>query len=146
MSDLRRRIFGVGDTPDSTPSISREASPAPGTEDGGHAGEYKVVPKEAVEKLKKEVKSVRRSGKKRRNAWMFALGGLFGVILAGFFASSNGGLDGLIEMAGISDMNLDSVLDVLPAGLIKDVQDLQVRLLLRKILLHSSADVDQRCL
>lgn len=127
MSDLRRRIFGVGDTPDSTPSISRESSPAPAAQDGKD-GEYKVVPKETVEKLKQEVKSVRRSGKKRRNAWMFALGGLFGVILAGFFATSNGGLDNLIEMAGIKDMNLDSLLDVLPAGVIKDVQELQVRL------------------
>lgn len=86
-----------------------------------------MVPKETVERLKKEVKSVRRSGRKRRNAWMFALGGLFGVILAGFFATNSGGLDSLVEMAGMKDMNLDSILDVLPAGLIKDVQDLQVR-------------------
>lgn len=126
MSDLRRRIFGVGDTPDSTPSISREASPAPGR-DGRDGAEYKVVPNDTVEKLKKEVKSVRRSGKKRRNAWMFALGGLFGVMLAGFFAANTGGLDSLVEMAGIKDMNLDSILDVLPAGIVKDVQDLQVR-------------------
>jgi hypothetical protein len=29
-------------------------------------------------------------------------------------------------MAGWNDLNLDSILDVLPAGLIKDVQQLQV--------------------
>lgn len=145
MSDLRRRIFGVGDTPDSTPSISRDSSPAPGAPDGQDAGEYKVVPKDTVEKLKKEVKSVRRSGRKRRNAWMFALGGLFGVILAGFFATSNGGLDSLIDMAGMKDMNLDSILDVLPAGLIRDVQDLQVG---TRPALPSNpcADVDERYL
>lgn len=145
MSSLRRRIFGVGDTPDSTPSISREASPAPPREGVHDAGEYRLVPREGMEKLKKEIKSARRSGKKRRNAWMFALGGLFGVILAGFFASSNGSLDGLVEMAGMQDMNLDSLLDVLPAGLIRDVQDLQVRLQ-TQLLLNPQADVDQRCL
>ena len=123
MSELRRRIFGVGDTPDSTPSISRENSPAPDKKDGEA---YKVVPSETVEKLREEVKSVRKSGKKRRNVWMFALGGLFGLIMAGAFASSNGGLDSLIDMAGMKDMSLDSILDVLPAGLIKDVQELQV--------------------
>lgn len=128
MSSLRRRIFGVGDdTPDSTPSISREASPAPGKPDGQDAGEYKVVPKDRVDQLKKEIKGMRKSGKKRRNAWMFALGGLFGVILAGFFATNSGGLDGLIDMAGMKDMSLDSIMDILPAGLIKDVEALQVR-------------------
>lgn len=145
MSDLRRRIFGVGETPDSTPSISRESSPAPGAQDGKD-GEYKVVPKETVDKLKQEVRSVRRSGKKRRNAWMFALGGLFGVILAGFFATSNGGLDNLIEMAGMKDMNLDSILDVLPAGFIKDVQELQVRIPGLQSHFISRADVDPRFL
>lgn len=123
MSDLRRRIFGVG-TPDSTPSSSRDASPAPAQRDDG---EYKVIPKPALDKLRKEVKGVRRKGSKRRNVWIFALGGLFGIFAAGFFASNNGSLDKLVELAGIRDMNLDSVLDVLPAGLIKDVQDLQVR-------------------
>lgn len=124
MSELRRRIFGVGASPDSTPTSSRDASPAPVQHEDG---EYKIIPKPQLEKLKKEVKQVKRKGTKRRNAWIFALGGLFGIFIAGFFASNNGSLDKLVEMAGIGDMNLDSLLDVLPAGLIRDVQDLQVR-------------------
>jgi phospholipid:diacylglycerol acyltransferase len=136
MSDLRRRIFGAG-TPDSTPSSSRDPSPAPIR---GDDGEYKIVPKPKLDKLRKEVKEVRRKGTKRRNVWIFALGGLFGIFLAGFFASNNGSLDRLVELAGVRDMNLDTLLDVLPAGLIRDVQNLQVRkstvaLLLRRLML-----------
>ena len=125
MSDLRRRIFGAG-TPDSSPSSSRDASPGPSPlqhEDG----EYKVIPKPTLDKLREEVKQVKRKGTKRRNFWIFVLGGLSGIFVAGFFASSDGSLDKLVELAGIRDMNLDSILDVLPAGLIKDVQNLQVR-------------------
>ena len=137
MSDLRRRIFGAGGTPDSTPSSSRDASPAPAQ---GDDGEYKIVPKPQLDKLRKQVEEVRKKGTKRRNVWIFALGGLFGIFLAGFFASNNGSFDKLVEMAGINDMNLDTLLDVLPSGLIRDVQDLQVRnstaaLLLRRLML-----------
>ena len=123
MSDLRRRIFGAG-TPDSTPSSSRDASPASIRREDG---DYHIIPKPQLEKLKKEVKEVRRKGTKRRNVWIFALGGLFGIFVAGFFASTNGSLDKLVELAGVKDMNLDTLLDVLPAGLIRDVQNLQVR-------------------
>ena len=137
MSDLRRRIFGVG-TPDSTPSSSRDASPAPPMR--GDDGEYKVVPKPVLDKLRKDVKQVRRKGTRRRTVWIFVLGGIFGIFVAGFFASNNGSLDRLVQMAGIGDMNLENLLDVLPAGLIKDVQDLQVcsnisAILLRKLML-----------
>jgi len=126
MSDLRRRIFGVG-TPESTPDSSRDVSPAPGLrKDGEKQGEdYTIIPARKLEKLKKHVH--KSGGRKRRNFWMFGLGGLFGVLVAGFFASSNGGLDRLAEVTGLQDLNLDSLFDVLPAGLIKDVQDLQVR-------------------
>ena len=121
MSDLRRRVFaGLGhDSPDSSPATSRDASPMPAARD---PAEYKVVPKKKLDKLK----DIRSKGTKRRNVWIFVFGGVFGIFLAGFFATNNGGLDGLVDMMGIQDMRLDSLLDVLPAGLIKDVKDLQV--------------------
>ena len=121
MSSLRRRVFGVG-TPDSTPSSSRDASPAPPAKDGATGESYKVVSAQQLDKLSKKG----RKGTKRRHAWIFALGGFFGIALAGFFASSNGNLDKLVDLAGLGDMNLDSLLDVLPAGLIREVRDLQV--------------------
>ncbi len=137
MSDLRRRIFGAG-TPDSTPASSRDASPAPPLR--GEDGEYKIVPKPQLDKLRQQVKDVKRKGTKRCNVWIFALGGLFGIFLAGFFASNNGSFDKLVELAGVREMNLDSIFDVLPAGLIRDVQNLQVRnttfaVLLRRLML-----------
>ena len=120
MSDLRRRIFGVG-TPDSTPSSSRDNSPAP-ARPGDKTTDYKIVPSDQAEKISKQ----KQRGRKRRNAWVFGLGGLVGVLAAGIFASPTGSLDRLVDMAGWNDMNFDSILDVLPAGLIKDVQQLQV--------------------
>jgi len=122
MSDLRRRIFGVG-TPDSTPSSSRDNSPAP-ARPGDKTTDYKIVPADQAAKISKQ----KHSGRKRRNAWIFGLGGLVGVLAAVVFASPSGSLDHLADMAGWNDMNFDSILDVLPAGLIKDVQQLQVRL------------------
>ncbi|KAL6852811.1 phospholipid:diacylglycerol acyltransferase [Amphichorda felina] len=57
---------------------------------------------------------------KRRNTFIFLLGGLCGIIGAGFFASSND----LIELPEFGDLSVDSLLDVVPAGLVKDVRDL----------------------
>jgi phospholipid:diacylglycerol acyltransferase len=119
MSTLRRRIFGGDD------SASRDVSPAPPApkEAGGDA--FRIVSNEKFDALKKSVKP--RSSKKR-NAWVFTLGGLFGLFVAGFFASRDGALDKLVSLAGLEDMNLDNLYDVLPAGLIRDVQNMQVRI------------------
>jgi phospholipid:diacylglycerol acyltransferase len=127
MSELRRRIFGsvgTADT-DSTPSSSRDVSPAPGHKEQ-NGEQYKVVPRRKLERMRSDVKEMRKKGTKRRAAWIFVLGGLFGIFVAGFFASNNGSLEKWVQFAGIKDMNLDSLLDVLPAGMIKDVHDLQV--------------------
>ncbi|ORY11790.1 Lecithin:cholesterol acyltransferase-domain-containing protein [Clohesyomyces aquaticus] len=58
---------------------------------------------------------------KRRNFWIFGLGGVFGLLLAGFFAGSND----MIDLSGFEGMNLESIFDVLPAGLVKDAQQMQ---------------------
>lgn len=118
MSELRRRVVGAltGDSPTSTPSTSRDASPAPGED-------YRVVPTKQLQKLTK------KKGSKRRNFWIFGLGGVFGILIAGFFASSNQ----MIDLAAFGDMNLDSMFDMLPAGLIKDAQDLQVSIRPRRL-------------
>lgn len=120
MSTLRRRIFGGdGDTPDD----SREPSPAPAPKEAG-GDAFKIISNEKLDALRKNVKP---KNSKRRNAWIFALGGLFGLVVAGFFASKDGGLDKLVELAGLEDMNLDNLYDVLPKGLVRDVQNMQVR-------------------
>lgn len=66
-----------------------------------------------------EVKVITKT-RKRRNTFIFLLGGLCGLIAAGFFATSNE----LIDFPGLADLSMDQLVDVLPAGLIKDVKDL----------------------
>lgn len=60
--------------------------------------------------------------RKRRNTFIFLLGSLCGIVAAGFFASTND----LIEFPEIGELSLDSVLDVLPAGMVREYRDLIV--------------------
>lgn len=66
----------------------------------------------------------RTPGTRRRHAWIFFMGGLFGLVLAAFFARQNE----MLDLTVLGDWNLEGILDVLPAGLVKDAQDLQVML------------------
>jgi len=106
-------LTGVGDSPDSTPDVSHEGTPAP--------DELRLVPVKQLQTLKSLSKKTK--GSKRRTFWTFGIGGLVGVLVAGFFASNNS----MMDFAALKDVNLDSMLDVLPAGLIRDAQALQVR-------------------
>jgi len=58
--------------------------------------------------------------RKRRNTFIFLLGSLFGLVAAGFFAKSND----LIDFPEFGDLSMDSLFDVLPAGLVRDMRDL----------------------
>ena len=111
MSFLRRR-FG-GSKNDESPIDSREPSPAPGQT---RPSNLRVITAAQLHTLKQKSKS------KRKNAWVFGLGGIFGLVLAGFFASSNE----MIDLKSLENMNLDSILDALPANLVNSAQQLQV--------------------
>jgi phospholipid:diacylglycerol acyltransferase len=104
MSGIRRRVGRLfADTPDS----SRDASPAPGEE-------VKLVPVKSLESLKKKTKT------KRKNGFMFGLGGLFGIIIALYFAQQQD----VLNFESMFEMNMDTILDVIPAGIIKDAREL----------------------
>lgn len=90
------------------PSDLREGTP-------NKAEDVRLVPASKIKSSKHK-----REGWKRRNGLIFFLGGLVGIIAAGLFARSND----LIEFPEIGSM--DSILDVLPANVIQDVQDLIV--------------------
>lgn len=60
---------------------------------------------------------------KRRSFWTFALGGFFGIAVAIFFIGHNE----IIDFAGMQDFSLDSLLDVLPAGMLREAKEFQVR-------------------
>lgn len=113
MSFLRRRFGGTGN--DSTSKDLREPSPA---SDGKRPSNLRVITAEQLQTLQKKGKN----GKKK-NAWIFGLGGLFGLIMAGFFASNND----LIDMKSLEGVNLESIMEALPANFVKSAQDLQVR-------------------
>lgn len=114
MSSLRRRIFGVSSS--DSPSSSGTSTPT----SGDRAEDVTVVPSKHLEKLAQKAKQPK--GTKRRNAWIFGLGGVFGLMVAAFFA----GNQEMLDLKALADLNLDSLLDVLPAGLIQDAKDLQV--------------------
>ena len=73
-----------------------------------------------VSKLKK-LTTARRS---KRKSWLiFSLGGLFGLVVAVFFANQQE----VIKLEGLLDVNLDSLIDAIPTGIVKDARDLSVR-------------------
>lgn len=111
MSFLRRRFGGSKD--DDSPIESREPSPAPGQT---RPSNLRVITAEQLHTLKKKGKS------KRGYGWVFGLGGIFGLVVAGFFASSNE----MIDLASLENMSLDSIRDALPASFITSAQQLQV--------------------
>lgn len=120
MSSLRRRILGSP-----SPSPSPASTPIPDNNkndnnDSNNIGEdLRLVSSAKLDKLKQGA----RKGHKRRISIFFALGGLFGVFLAGFFAQQQD----VINFEGLLDLNLESLIDVIPAGIVKDAKDLTVR-------------------
>ena len=104
MSTLRHRLLG-----DSSSDPSRAPSPVKGEP-------VQLVPAAHLQKLNK------RKGK-RRQWFVFGLGGLFGILVAAFFAQRHD----VLNLEGLLDINLESVLDVIPAGVVNDAKDITVR-------------------
>ncbi|GAB1317287.1 phospholipid:diacylglycerol acyltransferase [Madurella fahalii] len=100
-STLRRRVLDSDTTSESPTPAPRDDSP--------------VKPGDKVKIVHHRPKT-----RKRRNTAIFLLGSLFGIIAAGFFAQSND----LIDFPEIGELSMDSLFDVLPAGLVKDMRDL----------------------
>jgi len=115
MSSLRRRLFG-------DPSSERLRTPSLPSVDLVGDEEHVTLPLRQLKHINNQLKSNKTKGNKRRNAWIFGLGGLFGILVAGYFAGNND----IIDLPYLKDMNLESLLDVLPAGLIRDANELQV--------------------
>ncbi|KAF7714175.1 Phospholipid:diacylglycerol acyltransferase [Penicillium ucsense] len=59
-----------------------------------------------------------RPRSKRRNGFIFVLGGLFGVLVALFFANQQE----VISLESLMDLNLESLIDVMPQGIVRDAK------------------------
>ncbi|KAL3426125.1 Lecithin:cholesterol acyltransferase [Phlyctema vagabunda] len=106
MATLRRRLFGAN-----TPSGQSSKEDSPVT-----AEQVKLAP---VSKIITD-SSLKQKHRKRRNGLVFFLGGLFGIVAAGFFANKSD----LIDFPEIGELSMSNLMDVLPAGMIRDVRDL----------------------
>lgn len=123
-STLRRRVLGGGgdgdadaDANNSTPTTPSE-SPTPSVRDDDDSP---ARPGEKVKVVHHRHQTLSKT-RKRRNTFIFLLGSLFGILLAGFLANNNE----LISLPEIGDLSMDSILDVLPAGLAKDMREFVV--------------------
>ncbi|KAI1656116.1 LACT-domain-containing protein [Daldinia decipiens] len=105
-STLRRRALA----PDNSSESSLSLAPTP-------RDESPAKPGDKVQIIHHEHKA--KTGK-RRNTFIFLMGSLFGLIAAGLLAKNND----LLELPEIGELSMDSFLDVLPAGLVKDMRDL----------------------
>jgi phospholipid:diacylglycerol acyltransferase len=63
---------------------------------------------------------------KRRNGFIFLLGGIFGIFIALFFANQHE----VISLESLMDLNLESLIEAMPQGLVSDVKAFSVRALL----------------
>lgn len=68
-------------------------------------------------------KYVPKPRSKRRNGLIFALGGIFGIFVALFFANQQE----VISLDSLMDLNLDALIDVIPQGIVKDAREFSVR-------------------
>lgn len=127
MSFLRRRLVQ-----DSSGEQSRTPSPVKPDKDRGDGSV--TLPIAKLNELNQHLSAIKKHRtSKRRVAYLFGLGCIFGIVIAVYFAGSND----VIDLGYLRSMNLDSLLDVLPAGLVKDAQDLQVSLVLVCLLINA---------
>jgi phospholipid:diacylglycerol acyltransferase len=117
MSVLRRRPRGEPSLNDDTVDSSSQNTPGDETPDGD---EHVLVPKKHLHHLQTKPKHTK--GAKRRTAWIFVLGGLFGLIVAGFFANRNE----LLDLAALGEIDFQPLMDVLPAGFLREAKEFQV--------------------
>ncbi|KMQ44737.1 Phospholipid:diacylglycerol acyltransferase [Trichophyton rubrum] len=131
MAELRRRfgadLVSTSTTDENTPSNANSSSKAIASEKVTEApkGEdncYNKIEKEvlyvqASSKPEDAVPPKRRS--RRRNGLIFGLGGIFGIFVALFFANQNE----VISLDALLDLNIDSLIDVIPAGIVRDAKE-----------------------
>lgn len=122
-----------------SPDLSRDASLLEAESDANN-DDLALVPVKSITKLARE-NLHKPKGVKRRFGFIFFLGGLFGLVMAGVFAQKNDLIDlgALAEMSGVGELStmsglgeiggsLEGWLNVLPEGFLRDARELKVSL------------------
>lgn len=129
MSDLRRRA--AKETPrdennDDTKPTARGESETKRTKPKKHreAENNEEDEKPTLSPIAKLKRYITKPRGKRRHSFVFLLGGLFGIFIALFFANQNE----VISLDALMDLNLDSLIDVIPTGILSDAREFTVRL------------------
>ena len=118
MNVLRRRFGGdSSSSAESSAEQTRESSPASPHDSG--VSELRLVTKQHLDGITTIAR--KKTGGKRRLAWYFSLGGLFGIFVAAFFVGNTD----LLDLAALVDLNLESLLDVLPRGIVDEAKEFQ---------------------
>lgn len=108
---LRRRLAKDDDVQQTTDK-SRD-------DNGESSSDSKTV---VIHEKSKSGSFVYRPKSKRRNGLIFALGGIFGIFVALFFANQQD----VISLESLMDLNLDALIDVIPQGIVRDVREFTV--------------------
>lgn len=124
-SSVRKRAAKDG-ARSRTSAAPEDAKASQSAETSENSEELTFVPKSDVKDLTNHSKL---KGRKRRSGFVFFLGGIFGILVAGFFAQKND-LFEMPEFADlISDLNIAGLMEVLPAGFLQDARELKVSFL-----------------
>lgn len=103
---LRRRLAKDKDDVPSGPNTTKaDPSPSPTPPPAEKFGSFVTKPRS-----------------KRRNGLIFALGGLFGILVAVLFANQQD----VISLESLMDLNLESLMDVIPQGIVRDAREFSV--------------------
>lgn len=123
MSSSVRKRATKKDARSGTSAALEDAKASLSAETSDNSEELTLVPKSAIKNLTIHTKP---KGRKRRSGFVFFLGGIFGILVAGFFAQKND-LFEMPEFADlIADLNINGLMEVLPAGFLQEARELKV--------------------
>lgn len=137
---MLRRRRGKDDPPHGE-SSSNNSTNNDGQEKDDGVEEITVITRQPI---KRNESFMTKPKSKRRNGLIFALGGLFGIFLALFFANHQE----VINLDAIMDLNLETLMDVIPQGIVRDAKEFTVyamAFLMMALSLYDQANLKADC-
>jgi hypothetical protein len=96
---------------------------SPSNKDSGATRAKEEQPRAEIHETQVNQQIIIKPRSKRRNGFIFMLGGFFGIFVALFFASQHE----VISLDSLMDLNLDSWIEAIPQGIVSDVKEFSVR-------------------